>query len=353
MKKLVLASAVAALSITAAQAAPTVYGKVLMTADVVNEDNGANDNTRTTLNTHGSRIGVKGAEALTANTDLVYQLEYRVRPDSDKENKEGRNFEPRDTFIGVSNKQYGTLLAGRLSAIDDQIDYADVTVGGVVGGDDLLVTMNEPRANNAFAYISPSYNGLQFLGMYALDELKDTQSDLGVNTDAYGVGLKYEPEAYPVRAGITYISTANIAKTAKKDADGKVVEDADGNPVLVPFNEKVSWLRVSGDYKVTPALTVGALYQNTDLATDDNENGYTLSAKYKTQTPWTVYGQLDYIDNAGGDADVEKQRALVGGEYAFNKAATGHIYTGYLKEEVKGQEDQNSFGVGAGLEYNF
>ncbi|UTO05951.1 porin [Moraxella sp. FZLJ2107] len=330
MKKLVLASAVAALSITAAQAAPTVYGKVVMTADVVDTD--ANDSNRTTLNTHGSRIGVKGAEALTANTDLVYQLEYRVRPDSDKENKEGRNFEPRDTFIGVSNKQYGTLLAGRLSAIDDQIDYADVTVGGVVGGDDLLVAINEPRANNAFAYISPSYNGLQFLGMYALDELEDTQSDLNnPKTDAYGVGLKYEPEAYPVRAGITYISTANIAA----------------------IDDKMSWLRVSGDYKVTPALTVGALYQNTDLATDDNENGYTLSAKYKTQTPWSVYGQLDYIDNAGGNADAEKQRALVGGEYAFNKAATGHIYTGYLKEEVKGQEDQNSFGVGAGIEYNF
>lgn len=335
MKKLVLASAVAALSITAAQAAPTVYGKVLMTADVVNSD--LEDSTRTTLNTHGSRIGVKGAEALTANTDLVYQLEYRVRPDSDKEAKSNRNFEPRDTFIGVSNKQYGTLLAGRLSAIDDQIDYADVTVGGVVGGDDLLVSINEPRANNAFAYISPSYNGLQFLGMYGLDELDDTKGDLGeIKTDAYGVGLKYEPEAYPVRAGITYISTANIAA----------------------IDDKKSWLRVSGDYKVTPALTVGALYQNTDHATDDNENGYTLSAKYKTQTPWSVYGQLDYVDNYSGVADDKRQRALVGAEYAFNKAATGHIYTGYLKDEItndktKVRATDKQFGVGAGLEYNF
>lgn len=38
MKKLVLATAVAALSVTAAQAAPTVYGKAFLTLDLKDGD---------------------------------------------------------------------------------------------------------------------------------------------------------------------------------------------------------------------------------------------------------------------------------------------------------------------------
>ena len=101
----------------------------------------------TALNSNSSRIGVKGAERLTTNTDLVYQLEYRVDIDSDKQ----RNFESRDTYLGLSNKQYGTVLAGRLSTIDGMVDYANVASGGVVGGDGVLSTFDAPRASNAIA----------------------------------------------------------------------------------------------------------------------------------------------------------------------------------------------------------
>ena len=38
MKKLLLATAVAALSVSAANAAPTVYGKIFMTADFVDSE---------------------------------------------------------------------------------------------------------------------------------------------------------------------------------------------------------------------------------------------------------------------------------------------------------------------------
>ena len=75
MKKLLLATAVAALSVSAAHAAPTVYGKALVTVDYSDFD----DESTTKLNSTASRIGFKGAEALTANTDLVYQLEYVLK----------------------------------------------------------------------------------------------------------------------------------------------------------------------------------------------------------------------------------------------------------------------------------
>ena len=112
MKKLLLASAIAALSITAAHAAPTVYGKAYLTLDVKDGNDAAkaaSTETRTKLNSNASRIGVKGSEALTANTDVVYQLEYRLEVDTNSK----ASFTARDTYLGLANKKLGTLIAGR------------------------------------------------------------------------------------------------------------------------------------------------------------------------------------------------------------------------------------------------
>ena len=334
MKKLLLASAVAALSITAAQAAPTIYGKVYLTLDVQDGDkNSPAKDSRSQLNSNASRLGVKGSENLTANTDLVYQLEYRL--DADANGK--RNWESRDTYLGLVHKQYGTLVAGRLTAIDSYVDYANVTTGGVVGDDNVLASFDAPRANNAFAYFTPERNGVQLMGMYVMDETKK-DSGLGNDTflrDAFGVGAKYEPSTMPVKAGVSYIQAGDF-KAA----------------------------RVSGAYALNPALTVGALYQLSDYKKGNpfianpkdatkQENAFTVSANYKVaQTPWTAYGQVDVVDNVGGVKDSDAQRLAVGGKYAFNKNTTAHMYGAFLKKEVK-KVDQDSYGIGGGIEYKF
>ena len=345
MKKLVLATAVAALSVTAAQAAPTVYGKVFLTLDlkdgdtdvtVVNHTTGKStttsgdlpkDETRSQLNSNASRIGIRGSEALTANTDVVYQLEYGVKVD---DNTKDEQFKSRDTYLGLSNKQYGTLLAGRLSAIDGRVDYANVTQGGVMGGDNVLASFDSPRANNTLAYVAPTYNDVTVSAMYVMDENNASDS---LGRDAFGLAAQYEPAA-PYRAGASYIQAGDF-KAA----------------------------RISGAYDLSPATTIGALYQNTDYDESDNENAFTLSASHKVaQTPWTAYGQVDLVDNLYGAKDSEKQRLVVGGQYAFNRATTGHIYGAYLNEEVSEVDstaktttttETSGFGVGAGLEYKF
>lgn len=314
MKKLLLATAVAALSVTAAQAAPTVYGKAFLTLDY--EKDG-----RAQLNTNASRVGFKGAEALTANTDLVYQLEYGVDIDADtnydsKGQKKGQ-FYSRDTYLGLANKQYGTLLAGRLTAIDDYVNYADVAEGGVIGGSGILASFDGERANNALAYVSPNYSGLNFLGMYVMDENNATDT---LGRDAFGVAAKYEPANAPIKAGASYIQAG----------DRKIA-------------------RVSGAYDILPTTTLGALYQVDDGVGASKENTIAVSAQHAVaQSPWTVYGQLDFVDNAGGYKDVEGKRLVTGGKYAFSKATTGHIYAGVLDNG-----DDNLYSVGGGIEHKF
>ncbi|MDO5651380.1 MAG: porin [Moraxella sp.] len=353
MKKLLLASAVAALSITAAQAAPTVYGKAFLTLDInegdtkttnvaTGEVTKTSDRGRSQLNSVASRIGFKGSEALTANTDLVYQLEYRLDVDKDA----ARNFESRDTYLGLSNKQYGTLVAGRLSAIDDYIQYAKVVKGGVLGGDDSLARISAPRANNTFAYFTPSYNGLQGMAMYTLDE-NNSSDNLG--GDAWGVGVKYEPSDMPLKAGLTYIQANQLG--AAKDT------------TTLGGGENANLIRLSGAYGITPELTIGGQYQLSDFNTADNENAFMLSGKYKlAQTPWSVYSQVDYVDSYAGLKDSERTRLAVGATYDFNKATTGHIYGAYLKEDSSNATSTTAattkvkfdgVGIGGGIEYKF
>ena len=312
MKKLLLATAVAALSVSAAHAAPTVYGKALVTVDYSDFD----DESSTKLNSIGSRIGFKGAEALTANTDVVYQLEYAVDIDAD----EGKNFRSRDTYLGLSNKQYGTLVAGRLSAIDDNINYVSQTVGQYDGFN--AASWDGNRVNNAMAYFSPAYNGLQYMGMYAVEE--DNASDLATDAEAFGVGVKYEPANQPFRAGATYIQSGDFNTT-----------------------------RVSGAYDLNNQIGLGALYQISDLDTSDKENLAAISATYKTATPWTAYAQAEMTSNVGGVDGKDAQRLVLGGKYAFKANATGHVYAGYSNLEQEGQDDRDGFGIGTGIEYKF
>ena len=356
MKKLLLATAVAALSVSAAHAAPTVYGKVLLTTDYVDgnltvkKDGNKlidEDYSTTQLNSTGSRIGFKGAEALTANTDVVYQLEYGVDVDENSP-----QFKSRDTYLGLANKQYGTFVAGRLSAIDDNINYATQTVGlydsyntgfsieaadeetadilGVDKGETVklgLASWDGDRIDNAFAYFSPSYNGMQFMAMYALDGDRDNSED-SLDQEGYGVGVKYEPSNQPFRAGATYIKSGDS-----------------------------STARVSGAFDVNAATTLGALYQVTDLDEDKNENLFTLSGSYAIPaTKWKAYAQGDMVKNMSGLDGLDGSRFVVGGKYGFNAATTGHLYTGYSKIEFSedGSDlDASGFGLGAGLEYKF
>lgn len=337
MKKLLLASAVAALSVTAAQAAPQVYGKAFLSVDHMEKG-------RTQLNSNASRIGFKGSEPLTANTNVVYQLEYGIDIDRgevfvDSSNNNGvpvtqkqkaAQFYGRDTYLGLSNKELGTVVAGRLTAIDDNVNYVSVASGGLFDNSFGGAQWDGNRANNAIAYISPVRNDMQFYGMYVMDESKvidpknPSYSDT-LKRDGWGVAVKYEPAGQPFRGGASYIGAG-----------------------------KLNVVRLSGAYDVNPLITAGALYQMHDdgVKGSKKENVLAVSGQYKTGTPWLAYAEAHFIKNAGNAQNAENTQFVVGGKYAFNQAATGHVYVGHAKKEVANSKT-DGFGLGAGLEYKF
>ena len=75
MKKLLLASAIAALSVSAANAAPTIYGKAFVSMDYVNaEIDGPlinEDESTVEINSYSSRIGFKGISKLLNTIKII------------------------------------------------------------------------------------------------------------------------------------------------------------------------------------------------------------------------------------------------------------------------------------------
>ena len=341
MKKLLLASAVAALSVSAANAAPTVYGKVFLSLDAVDSD--FTDSTDVELNSTASRIGLKGSEALTGNTDVIYQLEYVVNPDD----KDGDQFESRDTYIGFANNTVGTFKFGRNSSVTDGINNVQQAFGGIQGTVSGIADGN--RVDNSMIWTAPTANLPVQLNLMASTE--ENNGDAG-----YGASVMFDQ-------GTGY--TLAVAYTDKMEG-GNLRADDFG--ILEDTSLSAEVLRATATYDMaktmgTP-LKLGVMYQQAEwndapARVSEKEKELMVTAAYDVvNTPWTVWAEFDQAKDFAGINDADVTKIAVGGRYAFTKAATGHLYAGNTKFEggaklgyAKDKGDE--FMVGTGIEYKF
>ena len=384
MKKLLLATAIAALSVSAAQAAPTVYGKAFVTADYVDVDadlsivetgspdirlNGSEDTVQ--VNSNSSRIGIKGSEAMTANTDVIYQLEYGVNIDSGAEDQ----FTSRDTYLGLNNKTFGQFRAGRNMSVLDYVNnvitadsgYWDNLGAGSAA--DVLTAIDDEneqdlvdalttgfnmtdssRQDNSIVWIAPKYNGVpvELALQYSADER------LGESDHGFGASLLFD-QGTGFTAGLAYT----------KDMDTRISYDDEtigGNIIRGTATVDL------GKYIAAP-VTLGALYQVADYDYEDakKEKGLVVSAEMGLTNfarPASIYAQYNKTDNLSGVNNFDSDQIVVGGKYMFKDNLIAHAYVGqnsadYAYSEVVGsysykeRADVDNFALGGGLEYLF
>ena len=365
MKKIAIASAIALASITAAHAAPTVYGKAFLTLDYVSTDyDAANKTDEDTfkLNSNQSRIGFKGEDDLTDTTKLVYQLEYGIDVDADTNNGKGQ-FYSRNTYVGLAHNTLGTVLAGRhdtpLKLAQNKVDVFndtlfDITNAGVSG---------ENRANNTLAYQSPVIVGMPVTFM-AATALSETDADGNILVSAAS-GTK--PAVYRDRK----VKDNGYSALLAYDKNGVYLagaydKDMGANNVNTGVIDN-TWRLVAGldmgKMNMVSGLTLGALYQQSQYydnysivnnnrvnKASEDEKSWLISGKYKiTDTPWAVKAQYVNTTDEKGVKDADVNEIAVGGEYAFNKATTGHIYAGQISRD----NNKDDLIVGTGIEYKF
>ncbi|MBH0085718.1 porin [Psychrobacter sp. SCQQ22] len=349
MKKLLLATAVAALSVSAANAAPTIYGKAFVTADYVNAERDSSlpeydvDSDSVQINSNISRLGFKGSEAMTANTDVIYQLEYGIAiDDSGDDNVALRS---RDTYLGLDNKTLGQFRFGRNYSVTDYINNVTVTEGfwdnlGVSNldmEDDILdaVTMADGgRVNNSIVWIAPKYNGLplELALQYGADE--SFVSDDDDRDSGFGASLMFD-QGTGFTAGVAYDKDMSQAGELLR---GSATVDL-------------------GKYMAAP-VTLGAMYQVADFdGGEKDEKGLVVSAEMGLTNfarPASVYVQYNGTKNLAGFEDRDSDQVVLGGKYNFKDNMIAHAYIGDNSAEDKATNtDLDVFAIGGGLEYLF
>ena len=349
MKKLLLASAIAALSVSAANAAPTVYGKAFLTADYVNAEIDREaplsdmDEDTVQINSTGSKLGLKGSEAVTANTDVTYQLEYGLRVDG-----EDRTLKSRDTYLGLKNNSFGEVRVGRNFSVIDYVNNIYRTEGFFdnIGSntlsadvsntnntaDDLITTLtlsDGTRINNSVVWIAPQVNDIpvELALMYGADESFES-SDNG-----FGASLMFDAGT-GITAGIAY------------DKDMSQLGDLTRGTASVDLAK----------FGSVP-LTLGALYQVADFdGADKKEKGMIVSAEWALSNfahPAVAYIQYDKTDNLGGINNFDSDQVVVGGKYSYRNNIIAHAYAGVNSADYEDGSDAEVIAVGGGLEYLF
>ena len=350
MKKLLLATAVAALSVSAANAAPTFYGKAFVAADYINAefdgpDGNMYDESTVEINSHSSRLGLKGSEAMTANTDVIYQLEYGTSITGDN-----ATFTNRDTFLGINNKQFGEFRAGKNQSTLARIDNVVVNqgywdnLGQTANEKETIAALNMADSNrlpSSVIWTAPKYNGLplQLSAMYSSNDVDGDNSD----DSGFGVAMLFD-QGTGYTAGLAYDKDQNI--------DGDIIRGT----ATVDL----------GKYIAAP-VNLGALYQVADYNQGSSkEKGLVVSAQMALANfarPASVYAQYNKTDNLNGLNNADSNQIVVGGKYFYKDNIIAHAYAGLNKADnvqynpaeltVSPRGDAEVLVVGTGLEYKF
>ena len=391
MNKLLLTSLIAALAASSAQAKPQIYGKVFLTGDYINSQADVNtflrsdervealnnyDENTVEINSHSSRLGIKGSEAITANTDVVYHLEYGFNIDGDKD-----GFKNRDTYLGVVNKRFGEFRLGRNSSVLGYVNNVTLTEGYWDNlGDSKLKSENEIRAlnmlddsrqNSSIVWIAPKYKDLpvELALQYATDEkFQDSSNGFGASLmfdqgTGFTAGLAYSKDM-DARDDINLLNPTDNTKKNKVDYGGDVIRAT----ATADLKKYISY-----------PVTLGAMYQQADydFVGSDKEKGLVISGEMALENfskPTSVYLQYNKTDNLNGFSNSNSDQIVLGGTYKFDKNIKAHAYIGqnsadYVavgkvnKINKNGKEkfdrydiiesDINVFAFGAGLEYKF
>lgn len=323
MQKKIIAVAVAALASTAAfaQTNVTVYGVVDVQQAFVRSSGAAfGGNTQPTvgrLDAHGNYIGFKGVEDLGNGLKAVFVYESAFGTD----NGAGLTG-TRDSYIGLAGG-FGTVAAGRLThplrAFGAKVELLPGAAGfgtmasvtGTIAG---LKTGADDRADNAIAYISPSFSGVTVIAAYVNGENK-TNSPASVNNRQWQIAAQYENG--PLFAGIGYHRDHDYAATVTP-GPGPVYTATLG----ASDGDKASVVRAVGVYTFPTNTKLTALFDRTKADSNIGELKRTafslgVAQGFGKNTVGLEYGRAFKLKAAGSSVD-ETSANIVSAIYSYD-----------------------------------
>ncbi len=133
---------------------------------------------RTEMTSNNTRFGVRGQEKLSPSLKAIFQLETEFHVDSNDS-----RFAQRNSFVGLDQKQFGTVKLGRMDTpfkkYGDDISFLGIGSGNFVSSSNVLrktgfgtnsASSFHLRRQNAVEYETPHIAGFRGAVQYSTDE---------------------------------------------------------------------------------------------------------------------------------------------------------------------------------------
>jgi predicted porin len=198
----------------------------------------------------GSRLGVRGEEALGNGLKAIFNLEWGFEAD----NGAGvglRN--TRQVFVGLSGgfgaltfgRQYApTTSGGQSLGILGPVSangYSSVNVSNVYNTAFVLMSSGNARWDNSISYTSPNMSGFQVQAIYSFgDQIEESVGDATRDASKFGIGFKYA--SGPLFVGASYHGQLKDKGTTTAGGVGKM----DGWTIGAAYDFKV--VKLYGSY---------------------------------------------------------------------------------------------------------
>jgi predicted porin len=328
----------------------TLYGSIDQYLNYMKSSSGASIKSLQDGAIMRSRLGFRGVEDLGDGLQAKFTLETGLSADTGASAETSRFFD-RQAWVGLSSNDLGEFRLGRQNTAvftrGGNVDFTARTLGSIVNNFGVPA-----RLDNDIAYISPKFAGFQVEAHYAMAE-----STLGTGSQAVyqfavdytagdfkanyaGVRAKAPKGAavsktigydnlnanYDYGSGKVYAAfvRSNNVSTTSATAFGNLLG---GTGTLVSGASTTAadaaryyniW-QISGDYRVSPSLRVGALYGKI-VDTSDSQRGAkggAIGAYYDLSKRTSVYAMLESMQNEAN-----------AGFRAFGSAALSPNFTG-------------------------
>ena len=290
------------------KAEPTVYGKLWISVESQDTLSG----TEVDMVSNASRLGVKGSMDFGEGLEAIYQAEYEVDPvDGTADEKNGRTFKQRNSFIGIKGS-YGTLFLGThdtaLKKSQSKIDLFNDLAGDIKN-----ILQGENRMSDFIGYTTPTL-GDGFSATF--NAIKGTEEEDNSIGDSTSISLNYKTKSF--YASIAFDSELKGYDTTRISFQ-------------VPLNR----------------TQLGFIYQDTkELSSGLEEDGYVLSLSQKIGKKGVFKIQLAESDMKLGSG----KQASIGYDYKLSEKAKAFIFYTDLSGESLSKEKEIS---ALGFEYKF
>ena len=365
MKKSLVAAALLGTFAASAFAAPsvTLYGRVdtglaYTHKNLDNDTSSTNTVEMTSGFSTGNRWGLTGTEDI-GNAKVGFVLESGFNSDDGASGQDGRLFGS-EAQVNVSGA-YGTLYAGRFASIasdSGSIGYlTDVSAFpngfGVVGTQKGSTGSAYARYDNALAYQTPTFGGLQAAAMYSFKANSQTDKTSRENSsfaDRYAAaGLRYKAGKAAVVLAGDYTLYSNSTHAGLDN----------GYSVILGGNYDFGVAKVFA--KATYFDNQASALDSFDLIKDSNAAGVEgWGVELSTAVPafgGAFLGTVGYRDAKDVDNSSNKFKrwnAAVGYYYAFSKRTSVYAAAGYAQEKANNLDRKaNAAQAGFGLVHKF